>query len=42
LARVELEKIEDDKEWLSKATLAVTLYWQKRNASKTKPKQVLS
>ena len=31
-ARVELENLKKDKEWLSKATLAVTLYWQDKNA----------
>lgn len=41
-AKVELEDLKKNKEWLSKATLAVTLYWQKRNASKTKKEQVLS
>jgi hypothetical protein len=35
-AKVELENLKRDKEWLSKATLAVTLYWQNRNASKAK------
>jgi hypothetical protein len=33
---VELEKIRHDKDWLSKATLAVSDYWQKKNARKSK------
>jgi hypothetical protein len=32
----ELERIRHDKNWLSKATLAVTDHWQKKNARKTK------
>jgi len=35
-AKVELEKLRSDNEWLSKATLAITLYWQGRNARKSK------
>lgn len=35
-AKVELENLKNDKEWLSKATLAVTLYWQNKNARKAK------
>jgi hypothetical protein len=35
-AKVELENLKRDKEWLSKATLSVTLYWQNKNARKTK------
>jgi hypothetical protein len=31
---VELEQLKHDKNWLSKATLAVTEYWQKKNARK--------
>ena len=34
--KVELENLKKDKEWLSKATLAVTLYWQDKNARKAK------
>jgi len=34
-AKVELEDLKKNKEWLSKATLAVTLYWKDRNARKT-------
>jgi hypothetical protein len=37
-AKVELEDLKKNKEWLSKATLAVTLYWQNRNAHKSKTK----
>ncbi len=35
-AKVELEDLKKNKEWLSKATLTVTLYWQNRNVRKTK------
>ncbi len=35
-ARVELEDLKKNKEWLSKATLAVTVYWQDKNARKSK------
>jgi hypothetical protein len=35
-AKMELEDLKKNKEWLSKATLTVTLYWQNRNVRKTK------
>lgn len=35
---VELEELKQDKGWLSKATLAVTDYWQNKNARKAKCK----
>lgn len=35
-AKVDLDKLRSDNEWLSKATLAITLYWQSRNARKSK------
>lgn len=38
-AKVELETLKNNKQWLSKATLAVTLYWQHRNARKTNHKE---
>ncbi len=37
-AKVDLENFKQDKDWLSKATLAVALHWQERNARKSKPK----
>lgn len=38
-AKVELETLKNNKHRLSKATLAVTLYWQHRNARKTNHKE---
>lgn len=38
-AQVELETLKNNKQWLSKAILAVTLYGQHRNAQKTNHKQ---
>jgi hypothetical protein len=38
-AKVELEDLKKNKDWLSKATLAVTVYWQDRNARKNKEKK---
>lgn len=35
-AKVELDKLKTDKDWLSKATLAVTDYWKAKNARKSK------
>lgn len=35
-ARFELDKLKNDREWLSKATLAVTDYWKDKNARKSK------
>jgi hypothetical protein len=35
-AKVELEKLRNDQEWLSKATAAISLYWQIKNARKAK------
>lgn len=35
-AKIELDKLKTDKEWLSKATLAVTDYWKAKNARKSK------
>ena len=33
-AKVDLESLKNDREWLSKATLAVTQFWQMKNARK--------
>jgi hypothetical protein len=41
-ARVELEKLKNDKEWLSKATLAISLHWQIKNARKAKGRILLN
>lgn len=35
-AKVELEDLKKNKEWLSKATLAVSIYWKDKNARKSK------
>lgn len=35
-AKIELDKLKADKEWLSKVTLAVTDYWKAKNARKSK------
>jgi hypothetical protein len=35
-AKVDLEQFGNDREWLPKATLAVSLYWQYKNARKSK------
>ena len=35
-AKADLEQFMNDREWLSKATLAVSLYWQSKNARKSK------
>ena len=35
-AKVDLEQFGNDREWLSKATLVVSLYWQNKNARKSK------
>jgi hypothetical protein len=35
-ARAELEDLKKNREWLSKATLAVSVYWQDKNARKSK------
>jgi hypothetical protein len=41
-AKVELEKLKNDREWLSKATAAISLYWQIKNARKSKGQIVLN
>jgi hypothetical protein len=33
-AKVDLDKLKNDRDWLSKATLAITQYWQNKNARK--------
>ena len=35
-AKVDLEKLKNDREWLSKATAAISLYWQIKNERKAK------
>ena len=35
-AKVDLDKLKNDREWLSKATAAISLYWQIKNARKAK------
>jgi hypothetical protein len=35
-AKVELDDLKKNKEWLSKATMAITVYWQDKNARKSK------
>ena len=32
IAKVDLDKLRNDREWLSKATAAISLYWQNKNA----------
>lgn len=34
-AKIDLDDVKNNREWLSKATEAVNKYWQRRNASKT-------
>ena len=34
-AKVELEDLKKNKEWLSKATLAISIYWKDKNARKS-------
>jgi hypothetical protein len=41
-AKMELEDLKKNKEWLSRTTLAISLYWQHRNARKTKQKEALT
>jgi hypothetical protein len=40
-ASAELAKLKHDKEWLSKATLAVSRYYQKKNARKGKTENAI-
>jgi hypothetical protein len=35
-AKVDLDKLKNDREWLSKATAGISLYWQIKNARKAK------
>ena len=35
-AKIDLDNVKNDRQWLSKATEAVNKYWQRRNAAKTK------
>jgi hypothetical protein len=41
-AKVELEKLKNDKEWLSKATAAISLHRQIKNARKSKGRKLLN
>jgi hypothetical protein len=35
-AKIDLDNVRNDRQWLSKATEAVNKYWQRRNAAKAK------